>query len=121
MGVRFAQGAASMTAEDLAREPVAMPQGAEHPFGHAERRSSSRTVPSIGRAFIYLGKGIELANCEVLNISNGGAKIFSDPRSILPSHFVLLFSIDASCRRTCRVIWRDGPNVGVAFEDGDPI
>lgn len=82
-----------------------------------ERRRHVRQSPPAGRAFIYLGKGVPLIDCEVMNISEGGARVVARAALTLPAHFVLFFSIDGSERRSCRVIWRDGDNVGVAFED----
>ena len=84
-----------------------------------ERRKYIREVPLIGRAFVYLGKGVPLIDCDVINISPGGARIVPKPAQMLPTHFVLFLSLDGSERRTCRVIWRDGADVGVAFEGMD--
>lgn len=82
-----------------------------------DRRGHHRFEPPIGRAFIYLDARIPLMECEVLNLSSGGAKVHALVDFMLPTHFVLFFTLDGSHRRTCRIIWRDGPNIGVAFED----
>jgi hypothetical protein len=82
-----------------------------------DRRRHERFEPPIGRAFIYLGARIPLVECDVVNVSEGGAKIHALDYLLLPSHFVLFFTLDGSQRRTCRVIWRDGPNTGVSFTD----
>lgn len=85
--------------------------------GLDDRRRHDRFEPPIGRAFIYIDARIPLIECEVLNLSDGGAKVHAVADFMLPSHFVLFFTLDGSRRRTCRIIWRDGPNVGVSFED----
>jgi hypothetical protein len=82
-----------------------------------ERRKHPRHPPTMSRPSIYLGKDIPLIPCDVINMSAGGARIVHTPPPVLPAHFVLLFSLDGSRRRSCRVIWRDGDNIGVAFED----
>ena len=82
-----------------------------------ERRRHPRHPPTMGRPSIYLGKDVPLIPCDVINMSDGGARIVHKPPPVLPTHFVLLFSLDGSRRRSCRVIWRDGENIGVAFED----
>ena len=84
-----------------------------------ERRRHSRQSPMKGRAYVYLGKGIALIECEVTNISEGGARIVWTSRETLPAHFVLFLTLDGGERRTCRVAWRDGTDVGVAFEGLD--
>lgn len=84
-----------------------------------ERRRHIRQSPMKGRAFVYLGKGVPLAECEVTNISEGGARIVWRSSDMLPAHFVLFLTLDGSERRTCRVVWRDGADLGVAFEGLD--
>jgi PilZ domain len=84
-----------------------------------ERRRSIRQTPIVGRAFVYIGKGIPLINCDVMNISEGGARIVPKTPEMLPAQFVLFLTLDGSERRTCRVVWRDGFDVGVAFEGLD--
>ena len=84
-----------------------------------ERRRHTRQSPMKGRAFVYLGKGVPLAECVVTNISDGGARIIWTSRDMLPARFVLLLTLDGSERRSCRVVWRDGADAGVAFEGLD--
>ena len=84
-----------------------------------ERRKSVRQPPLVGRAFVYLDKRLPLIDCDVINISDGGARIVAKSEQMLPAHFVLFFTFDGSERRTCRVIWRNGADMGVAFEGLD--
>jgi hypothetical protein len=84
-----------------------------------ERRRSIRQTPLVARAFVYLDRRLPLIECDVLNISDGGAHIVVHSEQMLPAHFVLFFTPDGSERRTCRVIWRNGSDIGVAFEGLD--
>ena len=84
-----------------------------------ERRRHIRQTPMVGQAFVYIGKGVPLIDCEVMNISEGGARIVPKNPDMLPAQFVLFLTLDGSERQTCRVIWRDGFDVGVAFEGLD--
>lgn len=49
----------------------------------------------------------------VTDISQGGARLFAHDAE-LPDEFVLVF-LDSNVRRTCRVIWRVGPEAGLKF------
>ncbi len=84
-----------------------------------ERRKHLREPPSAGTAFVYVDKRVPLVACEVINISEGGAHIVAKTATMLPAHFVLFFTPDGSERRTCRVVWRNGDDLGVAFEGFD--
>jgi hypothetical protein len=84
-----------------------------------ERRKYLREPPPTGTAFIYLDKRLPLVECEVVNISEGGARIVAKTATMLPAYFVLFFTPDGSERRTCRVKWRNGDDLGVAFEGFD--
>src|SRR3974377_1787802 len=50
--------------------------------------------------------------CVVRNLSETGAKI--EARSPVPETFEIVFDLDHS-RRSCRVVWRKGPMIGVKF------
>jgi len=84
-----------------------------------ERRQYPRQSPMKGLAYVYLDKGVPLSECEVTNISDGGARIVWKSGGMLPARFVLFLTLDGSDRRSCRVVWRDGNAVGVAFEGMD--
>jgi hypothetical protein len=79
-----------------------------------ERRRHSRAQSEIRSAFIYLDSRAPLLDCEVINVSDGGARIRC--KTMLPTHFMLFWRQDGSDRRACKVMWRDGLEVGVAFE-----
>jgi hypothetical protein len=57
--------------------------------------------------------------CTVKNISEGGARLFSE--TDMPPTFTLSVSgEDVMVRRECRVIWRLGGELGVEFIDPVP-
>ena len=54
------------------------------------------------------------SNCIVTDISDGGARLYSDKET--PESFKLsIFTEDTRLQRECRVIWRLGGEVGVEF------
>ena len=79
-----------------------------------ERRMHVRVQPVNQAAFIYLETRVPLLDCEVINMSDGGARIRCN--TMLPTHFMLFRKEDGRERYACKVIWRDGFDVGVVFE-----
>lgn len=70
-------------------------------------------------AALDLGDGSPSTGCEVLDISDGGARLrplLCTPKK-LPEKFVLLLSTCGKVRRSCRVIWRSTAELGVKFPD----
>ena len=57
----------------------------------------------------------EMIDCELVDISEGGAKVQVNDRAQVPNHFVLLLSRQGSPQRPCRVVWRDEQHIGVQF------
>jgi PilZ domain len=53
-------------------------------------------------------------DCLVTDVSDGGARLYVEGLEV-PDEFTLSFAGDE--RRACRVIWRLGYEVGVAFAD----
>jgi hypothetical protein len=79
-----------------------------------ERRQSPRlgvTIP----ALIFVGDGIPLRPCTVLDVSQGGGRIRLEANAVVPDHFVLLFTHAGTVRRECSVVWRQDGYLGVAF------
>jgi hypothetical protein len=79
-----------------------------------ERRQHTRVEPAVRKAFVYLDTRAPLLECEVINVSDGGARVRC--KTMLPTHFMLFWREDGSDRRACKVIWRDGFEAGVIFE-----
>jgi len=57
-----------------------------------------------------------LRKCTLSDIAEGGAKIRLDTLEPVPDQFVLQLAADGSVVRKCRVVWRNGQDVGVAFD-----
>jgi PilZ domain len=55
-----------------------------------------------------------IAECQVMDISNNGAKIVTATSSVVPDRFQLAF-FQGDQTRTCEVIWRHGKVFGVKF------
>ena len=53
--------------------------------------------------------------CTIADVSQTGARIVLDSDSQLPDRFILVLSRSGATRRRCRVVWRNGTTVGVAF------
>ncbi|HSV24310.1 MAG TPA: PilZ domain-containing protein [Xanthobacteraceae bacterium] len=82
--------------------------------GLIDRRKSER-VPVRTPAKIILPQSNAPFDCIATNVSDGGAMLHFRG-SELPDVFVLHFN-DSGRQRQCRVVWRRGAEVGVAFTD----
>jgi hypothetical protein len=82
-----------------------------------ERRSTLRRA--INRVAQYhCGVGALPRTCMVTNISETGARLYSD--TDMPDAFTLALSgEDVNVRRECRVVWRLGGELGVEFVGRD--
>jgi hypothetical protein len=82
--------------------------------GRVERRSVDRTSISKG-ALLYFGAQRGVFACGLYDVTNAGARIRLNGLNILPLKFHL--SLDnLHTARKCRLVWRDGDFVGIAFE-----
>lgn len=80
-----------------------------------ERRSITRTtISKDARLFFDPQRGI-LA-CRVQDVTNAGAGIELHTLNLLPPNFELSFD-NFHTVRECRVIWRQGDFIGVAFQN----
>jgi hypothetical protein len=77
-----------------------------------ERRAVPRRRVLKTGAIAYAGGGV---GCTVRNLSPNGARIDLDNPLGLPSSFMLVIRADQLTRR-CRPVWRDGSQMGVAFD-----
>jgi hypothetical protein len=79
-----------------------------------ERRSKGRTVINRDALVFFMGHtGVH--PCCVSDVTYDGAGIRLNGLNVLPSDFAISFDRFRSLRR-CRLIWRDGDFLGVAFE-----
>jgi methyl-accepting chemotaxis protein len=81
--------------------------------GVLDRRKSERQA--IRTAAEIMIPQLAPLGCIATNISDGGAKIHVRSADV-PDVFVLHFT-ETGRKRHCRVVWRQGAEVGVAFTD----
>ena len=79
-----------------------------------EHRSSIRHI-SFHAAWVDDGSGSP-RKCTIWDISEGGAKVHMATPDRIGDKFVLWFEANGVMRRKCKVVWRDGDDLGVAFE-----
>jgi hypothetical protein len=82
--------------------------------GFSDRRKSERVTVRTA-AKILLPQSDTAIDCLAVNVSDGGAQL-QVRATDLPDVFVLHFPASGK-RRHCRVVWRKGSEVGVAFTD----
>lgn len=80
-----------------------------------DRRSISRTRVAKGALLFFRGQ-TGVRSCGVADITNAGAGIRTQDLAVLPLTFELSFDNFRTARK-CRLIWRDGNFLGVAFEN----
>jgi hypothetical protein len=78
-----------------------------------KKRDVRRSVQQSG--WITLDGGFAARPCNVLDLSNSGAKLVVDDVVSIPNKMKLAFSRDARSGRTCEVVWRRGKTLGVRF------
>jgi hypothetical protein len=79
-----------------------------------ERRSVGRTKIVKG-ALLFFSEKAGVRSCSVRDVTNLGAGISAQDLKIVPLNFALSFDNFRSVRM-CRLIWRQGEFLGVAFE-----
>jgi hypothetical protein len=80
-----------------------------------ERRSIARTTISKD-ALLFFDAQRGVLTCRVQDVTNSGAGIELHALNLLPLDFELSFD-NFHTVRECRVIWRQGDFVGVAFQN----
>jgi hypothetical protein len=95
----------------LAGLPGSVPTMQDHKKRRFHRKSFERV------AALYFGDGSPSTKCEVLDISEGGARLrpLTGSPKTLPEKFILMLSKCGKVRRNCRVIWRSAAELGVQF------
>jgi hypothetical protein len=79
-----------------------------------ERRRSIREHVQFP-AWIDIGDGSQPRSCDVLDVSEGGARIMVSSPNELPKEFWLVLAKDRTRRRYCRMVWQSDTQVGVAY------
>jgi len=78
-----------------------------------KRKSPRKKIKAVG--FLYTAEGWPLGECQIKDISTGGARFAHALSDELPAEFLLSFSRDGKVRRRCEVRWRNEKEVGVRF------
>jgi hypothetical protein len=78
-----------------------------------KRRSPRKKMEAVG--FLYTTDGWPLGECNLKDISAGGARFTHSLADELPTEFFLSLSRDGRVRRRCQVRWREKDQVGVRF------
>lgn len=81
---------------------------------HFDRRSIGRTRIAKG-ASLFFARQHGVRVCLVRDVTNVGAGIRTQDLPLLPLHFELSFDNFRTARK-CRLIWREGDYIGIAFE-----
>jgi hypothetical protein len=82
-----------------------------------KRRHNRKTFDRM--AALDFGDGTASSACEVVDISDGGARLrplMCAPKT-LPEKFTLILSACGRVRRSCQVIWRSTTELGVQFPE----
>ncbi|MES1154890.1 MAG: PilZ domain-containing protein [Pseudorhodoplanes sp.] len=77
-----------------------------------ERRERSRNV-SFRRT--YIEAGCLVLECNILDLSRAGVRLRTDASGIIPEEFDLRISGSENPLRACKVVWRQGDEIGVRF------
>ena len=85
------------------------------PGSHSDRRAIGRAGIEKGALLFFKGQ-IGARGCNVIDISDDGARLRTYNLSVLPNTFELTFDNFVTIR-WCRLIWRNGDFLGVAFEN----
>ncbi len=79
-----------------------------------EKRKSARR-PVSAAAFLYTSDGWPIGACQMIDISQNGAKLTVPVTDELPPELIISLSRDGKVRRACHLIWQKDDTVGVRF------
>ena len=97
-------GRAPMAENQKSRNSVESRKSPRRLFHYNARISYEQNAPQI--------------KCMITDVSKSGAQIVLESDNPLPDNFLLLFTPNGWPRRNCKLVWRDGLNVGVMFTEG---
>lgn len=69
------------------------------------------------KAEILVEPGGPSRACTISDISPIGARLLLEEDGEVPGNFTLLLTANKGVRRACRLVWREGKSMGVAFLD----
>jgi hypothetical protein len=83
-----------------------------------QRRAPRRKVNAAG--YLYTGRGQPLGECQMKDVSAGGARLAHSIATELPDELLLSLAKHGTVRRRCQVAWRGKNQVGVRFIGTEP-
>ncbi len=83
------------------------------------RRSPRRKLTPPFRARIVRVDGTKQFPCEIIDISENGARLACVHWEQVPGQFFLALSASGSAHRNCTVVWREDKYIGVRFDRPD--
>jgi CheY-like chemotaxis protein len=86
--------------------------------GNSRNRAELRRKPRLQlqcAAWILLDKHASPIKCTIADVSAIGTRVVLQSEQDLPNHFILLVAENGGARRNCRLVWRNGLNVGIEF------
>jgi hypothetical protein len=72
-------------------------------------------------AWITFDGDVRSYECQVLDVSPGGAKLAADIDAIVGTSFRLSVAPHSLVRKSCEVVWRRGRQIGVKFKEEAPV
>jgi hypothetical protein len=69
-------------------------------------------------AWITFDDDVRSYECQVFDVSAGGAKLAADIDAVVGTSFKLSVAPDSLVRKPCEVVWRRGRQIGVKFTPG---
>ncbi len=81
------------------------------------RKSPRKTIRTV--AYLYTADGWPLGECEMRDVSAGGARLSHAIADELPDELFLTLSRDGKVRRRCGIVRREDGQIGVRFQKSD--
>jgi PilZ domain len=78
-----------------------------------KRKFPRKKINAVG--FLYTAEGWPLGQCQIKDISTGGARVVHALSDEIPGEILLALSRDGKVRRRCEVRWRKEKELGVRF------
>ena len=85
----------------------------------AERRPNRRQRVLLSGLVVY-AHGTQCFSCSIRNLTEHGARVSVRKRHGVPSQFYLI-NLHGQVAYDCRLVWNNGVEAGVAFENSLPL
>lgn len=118
VGTQFRKGGNAAYAEQLTAKAS---QHGSAAAGNFRNRADLRRKPRRQfqcNAWIIVDQQVPSIKCTIADVSELGTRVVLQSEQDLPNHFILLFTENGSARRSCRLVWQTGLNVGIEFTSG---